>query len=374
MARETVVEIAMTYLPDIGGGETHLRDLIEYISRFYKTVVITMKPYQANRGNPPIVERTKMITVIRLPRPLRYLAFRDSEWRPSAALIYMPLFFSYITLWSVVKGKEVKSFHMHGLLLTPLCAFLKILTGKRCIISVHFTFRGGDGILYKVLRWSLTKADYVLVLSNLEKENMIKFGIPKEKVKRFTYWVDLNTFKPIDKNAAREKLRINRSSFVVLFVGRLIEEKGVKLLFEVAKNIKEFEFYIVGDGPLRGDVKRFAEENDNFHFVGPVNNQSLPLWYNASDVLVVPSISEEGFGRVIIEALACGVPVLGSNLGGIPEAIKSDMGIIVDPNPQDITRALREIANSQYDRFKIRKYAEEQFGLKNAEEIMQLIS
>jgi len=49
------------------------------------------------------------------------------------------------------------------------------------------------------------------------------------------------------------------------------------------------------------------------------------------------------------------------------------VGIIVDPNPQDITRAIREIANSQYDRFKIRKYAEEQFGLKNAEEIMQLL-
>jgi len=67
MARETIVEIAMTYLPDIGGGETHLRDLIEYISRFYKTVVITMKPYQANRGNPPIMEIAKRITVIRSP-------------------------------------------------------------------------------------------------------------------------------------------------------------------------------------------------------------------------------------------------------------------------------------------------------------------
>jgi len=218
------------------------------------------------------------------------------------------------------------------------------------------------------------KADYVLVPSNLEKENVIKFGIQKEKVKIFTNWVDLNTFKPIDRNVAREKLKINRSSFVVLFVGRLIEEKGVKLLFEVAKNIKEFEFYIVGDGPLRGDVSRAAEENDNLHFVGLVDDQYLPLWYNASDVLVVPSIGEEGFGRVIIEALACGVPVIGSNLGAIPEAIKSDVGIIVDPNPQDITRAIREIVNSQYDRFKIRKYAEEKFGLKNAEEIMQLIS
>jgi len=198
-------------------------------------------------------------------------------------------------------------------------------------------------------------------------------GIPREKVLKFTYWVDLESFKPIERAIAREKLGIDKSIFMVLFVGRLIEEKGIDIVLEVAKNMEKIEFYIIGDGPLREKVLKSSSEIKNLHYVGPVDNFSLPSWYSASNVLVVPSTSEEGFGRVIIEAFACGIPVIGSNLGGIPEAIQPHVGKIVSPNPQEFIKAISEVSKSSYSRWEIRKYAEERFGLKNAETILRCL-
>ncbi|BBD73481.1 hypothetical protein HS1genome_1870 [Sulfodiicoccus acidiphilus] len=181
-------------------------------------------------------------------------------------------------------------------------------------------------------------------------------------------------FKPIERTAARERLGIDKSVFMVLFVGRLVEGKGVHIVLEIAKIMKDVEFYIIGDGPLREDVTRASLEARNVHYVGPVNNLSLPVWLSASNVLIVPSTGEEGFGRVIIEALACGIPVVGSNLGGIPEAIGPHVGKIVPPTPEEFMRAIREISRSPYSSQEIRRYAEERFSIKNAEIILRSLT
>jgi len=371
--KKVIVQVALTYLPDIGGGETHLRDLVSYISKYHDTVVITMKPYQSRKEKVPLVEKTGNVSVVRIPRPMRSLIYSNGKWRPFATLIYLPYFYIYVAFWSLRYKNAIIAFHLHGLLLAPLCVFLKRITGRKCIISVHFTFKGGGKILEEVVLWGLRRADHVLALSELEKENLIKLGIPREKVLKFTYWVDLESFKPIERAIAREKLGIDKSIFMVLFVGRLIEEKGIDIVLEVAKNMEKIEFYIIGDGPLREKVLKSSSEIKNLHYVGPVDNFSLPSWYSASNVLVVPSTSEEGFGRVIIEAFACGIPVIGSNLGGIPEAIQPHVGKIVSPNPQEFIKAISEVSKSSYSRWEIRKYAEERFGLKNAETILRCL-
>ncbi|WP_158613779.1 glycosyltransferase [Sulfodiicoccus acidiphilus] len=184
MERKVIVEIAMTYLPDIGGGETHLRDVVSYLSKYYDTVVITMKPYQNRKERLPFVEKTGRVTVIRLPRPLRSLIYRNNEWKPLASLIYLPLLTIYVFIWSIIHRNEVLAFHLHGLLMSPLCILLKSVIRRRCVISVHFTFRRGGRIADSVVRWSLARADCILALSELEKENLLKFGVPREKVKR----------------------------------------------------------------------------------------------------------------------------------------------------------------------------------------------
>lgn len=375
MKSRIIVEIAMTYLPDLGGGETQLKDLVSYLSKYYDVVVITMKPYQNRSQKVSFVEKQGRVTIIRLPRPFRSLIYRRNESRTLANLVYLPLFMVYVLVWSIKHRKEVLAYHLHGVILSPLCVLIKSISRKRCVISIHFTFKGLNKLVDPIIKWSLAKADCVLALSELEKNNLIKFGLPGEKVKRFTYWVDQELFRPIDRDLAREKLGIDKSAFVVLFVGRLIKEKGVHLVLELGNRMKDAEFYIVGIGPLAEDVIRAARELKNVHYVGPLDNSSLPIWYNASNVLIIPSINEEGFGRVIIEALSCGIPVIGSNLGGIPEAITSlHVGKVVRPTPDDFEIAIREIMASSYSREEIRKYAEERFSIKNAETILECLT
>ena len=375
MENKIIVEITRTYLPDLGGVETHLKDLVSYLTKYYDVVVITMKPYQNRSQKVSLVEKIGRVTIIRLPRPFRSLIYRRNESNTLADLLYLPLLTIYVLVWSIIHRKDVLAYHLHGVILSPLCVLIKSITRKRCVISIHFTFKGLNILVDPIIKWSLAKADCVLALSELEKNNLIKFGLPGEKVKRFTYWVDQELFRPIDRDIAREKLGIDKSAFVVLFVGRLIKEKGVHLVLELGKRMKDVEFYIVGIGPLAEDVIRVARELKNVHYVGPLDNSSLPIWLNASNVLIVPSINEEGFGRVIIEALSCGIPVIGSNLGGIPEAITSlYVGKVVRPTPDDFEIAIREIMASSYSREEIRKYAEERFGIKNAETILECLT
>jgi glycosyltransferase involved in cell wall biosynthesis len=376
MAAKVVAEVALTYLPDVGGGETQLRDVISAVSKHYDTVVITMKPYQKGRGKPPCVERNDNVTVIRLPRPLRSMVFRDGGWKPLRGSVYLPLFIPYVLLWSLMNRKKVVAFHLHGLLLAPLCLALKAL-GMKCTISVHYTYTARSKMLNAVLRTCLSGADCVLALSELERGDLIKAGIPKAKVRKFTYWVDLNflrVFNVMERKLAREKLGLEQSRFVVLFVGRLVREKGIDVVISLAKMMAEAEFYVVGDGPLRERVKEASSEIKNLHYVGPVENLSLAVWYNASNVFVMPTLNEEeGFGRVIIEALACGTPVIGSRRGGIPEAIDPRVGKVVEPTPQEFARAIREVAASNYPKSELREYAEKKFGPQNADVILQCI-
>ncbi|MGC9088513.1 MAG: glycosyltransferase, partial [Conexivisphaera sp.] len=91
-------------------------------------------------------------------------------------------------------------------------------------------------------------------------------------------------------------------------------------------------------------------------------------------VFIMPTLNdEEGFGKVIMEALACGTPVIGSRRGGIPEAIEPSVGKVVEPTLQEFARAIRDVAASNYSRSVLREYAEKRFGPQNAEIILECL-
>src|SRR5438105_14076750 len=93
---------------------------------------------------------------------------------------------------------------------------------------------------------------------------------------------------------------------------------------------------LVGDGESRGSLERMALQlglSDNIRFLGKVDDRELVHWYRAADVSVIPSVALEGFGLVILESLACGTPVIGTDVGGIPEALRPlAPTLIVPPN------------------------------------------
>ncbi len=134
--------------------------------------------------------------------------------------------------------------------------------------------------------------------------------------------------------------------------------------------------YIVGSGPLEDTVLTYSKKYLNIHFDGRVAQNKLPLYYSAANVLIVPSVHEEGFGRVIIESLACGTPVIGADRGAIPEALNRSVGILIKISEQDIKDSVESLYKSP-NKLSIlannaRGYAESYYSEKNADRIVNI--
>ncbi|MCG2825113.1 MAG: glycosyltransferase family 4 protein, partial [Thermoplasmatales archaeon] len=146
--------------------------------------------------------------------------------------------------------------------------------------------------------------------------------------------VDINEFNPeVDCRAVREKHNLNGN--VVLFVGRLVEHKGLEYLIRSAKNV-DAKYLIVGEGELRdklGNLVKKLGVKDKIIFTGKVSNAELPKYYAASDVFVLPSVARlEAFGLVIAEAMSSGKPVIVSDIPGVREVITDNVeGVLVPP-------------------------------------------
>ena len=126
----------------------------------------------------------------------------------------------------------------------------------------------------------------------------------------------------------------HRQGFVIGYAGRLVEEKGVDLLLAAVADLPGTQVEVLGSGPLRQRLERQARQlglGDRAAFHAPIPSVEMPAFYRRLDALVLPSRSRanwvEQFGRVLIEAMACGVPVVGSDCGEIPHVI-GDAGLV----------------------------------------------
>ncbi len=144
--------------------------------------------------------------------------------------------------------------------------------------------------------------------------------------------VDTSRFRPANTSVAGN--RVGPSSFTVGYVGRFVPEKGIDVLLQASAKLGfEHQILLVGRGPSENSLRKECEElkiSDRVRWAGPVPYESLPDFYHSMNVLVLPSrttpLWKEQFGRVLIESMACGIPVVGSHSGGIPETI-ADGGV-----------------------------------------------
>ena len=195
----------------------------------------------------------------------------------------------------------------------------------------------------------------------------------------FTYWIDLKKFNVIsNKKQAKRKLGWERK-FVVLFVGRLVVEKGILQLLEAVK-VWNKNFYVIvcGVGPLGEKVRESVDSGLNVMYLGNIEQDELPKIYNAADVTIVPSIHEEGFGRVILESLACGTPVIAANRGAIPEAMDESVGRLIRITPENIKKEVEYFYKNPDKLGKLsknaRKFAEKRYSERNIELIVRSYS
>lgn len=269
-------------------------------------------------------------------------------------------------------NKKYKSFvqekydliHAHGMFNPPAGLVAKLLSQKLNIPYV-VTCHGSDINLLmenskELYTDVLGNADKVIFVSNALLNNAKLLGYSGKNAVVIPNGIDPKIFKPLDKEKIKKELGLNKK--VVGFVGGLKKIKRADKLPEIFEYIlskKDVEFLVVGDGELRENVEKECQKrNLNVKFVGRVSQDKVPYYMNAMDVMILPS-RNEGFGAVIIEAQACGVPVVGSSNGGIPEAIGNG-GIAVEEGEdfeKRFAEAVVELLKNPIERDYLRKRA-----------------
>ncbi|HLA28918.1 MAG TPA: glycosyltransferase family 4 protein [Syntrophales bacterium] len=176
----------------------------------------------------------------------------------------------------------------------------------------------------------LSRADHVVALSRYTRGKLIsKYGIPLNKIAVIPGGVDLVRFHPAsDKRAARERLHLPQGKTILLTVRNLVQRMGMEnLILAMADTVKSApDVYLIvgGTGHLKGDLEMTSRRlhlDHHIHFSGYIEETVLPEYYRAADVFVLPTVQLEGFGLVTLEALASGVPVLGTPVGGTQEIL-----------------------------------------------------
>jgi len=188
------------------------------------------------------------------------------------------------------------------------------------------------------------RAREVVVLSGAFKRILVeRYGIPPWRITVIPPGVDLERFRPGSRTRARAELGLPESAWIALAVRRLVPRTGVDVLLDawarVVPTATNALLLVGGEGPSSAVLERQALRlglGDSVQFLGKVSEEQLPAYYRAADVSVVPSRSLEGFGLVVLEALASGTPVIASDTGGLPEALAPlDSGVLVSAGDAD---------------------------------------
>ncbi len=188
--------------------------------------------------------------------------------------------------------------------------------------------------LNSVGKFILKRADSVRVVSERVKKKVLKLGVSDERIYKIPVFINTENFTSKSTLTVREKF--SNFNDIVLFVGRLSDEKNVNCLLQAADLVLEqfpdTLFLIVGDGPERKNLENFATELEiekNVIFEGAIEHKKIPLYYNSCDMFVLPS-KREGRSIAIVEALACGKPVISTNISGAEDVIlNGENGFIV---------------------------------------------
>lgn len=225
----------------------------------------------------------------------------------------------------------------------------------------------------KIEEETAKKATCIVTISKYSREKILKYyNIDESKIRIVPNGVDIEKFMPLT-DASLKKQSGTKNEVDVLFVGSLIPRKGLMLLIEAAKKILKqlpnVRFIIAGDGPMKNQLTDSLKKNSiskHFSFLGNIKDDELPKLYNNADIFVLPS-TQEGQGIVLLEAQACGLPVVSFDSGGAKEAVLNrETGVLVESRDINaLTDALTELILNRDLRRKMgvngRKFVSENF-------------
>jgi glycosyltransferase involved in cell wall biosynthesis len=240
--------------------------------------------------------------------------------------------------------------------------------GRRFGLPVVVTARGSDvtqlpdfAVPRRLIQGAIANAAAMITVSAALKDQLLALGAPDDKVTVLRNGVDTALFRPpADRAALRRDLGLTRPTLIS--VGLLIDRKGHHRTIEAMAQLPEFELLIAGEGPERDRLSALiARLNlaERVRLLGARPHAELPGLYGAADASVLAS-SREGWANVLLESMACGTPVVASNIPGNPEVVRTrDAGLVVrDNTPDGIAAGVRALFDPLPDRSATRAYAE----------------
>ncbi|EEB74560.1 glycosyltransferase family 4 protein [Thermococcus sp. AM4] len=327
------------YFPKLGGVAVHMHDLALYLrKRGHEVDIITNDRVTGKEAE----LRDNGIGLVKVPGyTFGSVGINMTVFSRNASRLI-----PYVQDYDVVHGQHA---------FTPLA--LKAVSagrkaGKATLLTTHSinyenssAIRALARITFPYFRYYLGNPHRIIAVSRASKDFIRRFTrVPIEVIQN---GVNVDFFDiPLSKEEAKERLGLGER--VILYVGRIEPRKGVSTLINAMRHV-DGTLLIAGQGsmlPLLKERARLLGISKKVRFLGRVEYSELPLYYRASDVFVLPSLSE-AFGIVLLEAMASGTPVIGTSVGGIPEIIDG-CGIIVPPgNAKKLAEAINLILGNQ---------------------------
>lgn len=246
----------------------------------------------------------------------------------------------------MTKGRKYHIVHAHYVFPSGLLGYLfKKCFGTRFIVTAH----GGDidkmarrsARLFNWTKKILHEADHVIAVGNELYETIVnEFEVPCENISIINMGVNREIFKPINKGEARASCDLDPSIIPILFVGNIIKQKGLMELLGAFSQLVRMQpairLYLIGpqkDQAFMQELQELTNEHGiqgHVSFLGTKDQREIAQWMAAAELFVLPS-HIEGFGLVALEAMACGTPVVGTDVGGLKYLLADNAGKTVPP-------------------------------------------
>lgn len=220
------------------------------------------------------------------------------------------------------------------------------------------------GVKYLVECFTYSRFHSLVTDSNVFADVLNRsYGVPRKRIRTVHPGVDVKTFTPGDRAVARDRLGLIGDGPIFACVRRLEPRMGIAYLVEAMMDMPGCQLVVAGDGSLRDALQIQVDGlglSERVHLLGRVSDEDLVRVYQMADAVIVPSIALEGFGLIVLEAMACGAPVIATRVGGLTEALGPYASEWSVP-PKDVralVASMRQILVVGPSRNEVRSYAE----------------
>jgi len=214
-----------------------------------------------------------------------------------------------------------------------------------------------SGVNEKMTRRTIEGVDALLTVSEAMRQYAIReFDAQPQRVHTIINGFNTEVFRPLDQAAMRAKWGLKADQKMIIYVGRFVEAKGMRELVtafqQLAAQDPRLTLALVGDGVMKAELSALLASTgltDRVHLPGGLSPEHVAEWINAADVLTLPSWSE-GYPNVVVEGVACGRPVVATDVGGTREILHAGNGILIPArDAQQLALALRQAIDSPWD-------------------------